>query len=58
MTAGGTTMARVPKKPVAPVVLNKLPATQTQEFDPTEDRPMSNQNPRCDENAGYMVAGA
>ncbi len=52
MRAGGAVTARVPKKPVAPVALNELPTSQKQEFDPTEDRSMSN------ENAGYMVAGA
>ena len=52
MRAGGGVKARVPRKPVAPVTLNELPTTPTQEVDPTEDRSMNN------ENAGYMVAGA
>ena len=52
MTAGGAVKARVPKKPVVPAASNALPSIQNQEFDPTEDRSMIN------ENAGYMVAGA
>jgi hypothetical protein len=49
VNAGGALKARVPTKPVAPAALNKQPVTQ--DVDPTEGRPMTN------ENAGYMVAG-
>jgi hypothetical protein len=47
--AGGALKARVPTKPVTPVASNKQPVAP--DVDPTEGRPMTN------ENAGYMVAG-
>jgi len=48
--AGGALKARVPIKPRTPAGSNPQPMTP--DVDPTEGRPMTN------ENAGYMVAGA
>ncbi len=48
LNAGGAVMARVPPKPVAPATSNKHPTMPTTpDVDPTEGRPMTDQDAGC-----------